>query len=478
VDASENPLELDEDEMRDMVEAALDRVVDHLGSLDAQRAGYDEDPASVARAFREAHPPEEGASLEALLAELFDGALPPSLNTPHPGYLAYIPGGGIFPAAVADLIADAVNRYVGTWFAAPALTQIEANVVEWLCRIVGYPDPAFGVLTTGGSMANQTAITTARRELLGEDTRGAVLYVSDQAHHSLAKSAVLSGFPAENVRSVPTDEAYRLRPDALETAIEEDRAAGRRPFLVVANVGSTNTGAVDPLPAIADVAERDDLWLHADACYGGFFVLTERGRERLAGLDRADTITLDPHKGLFLPYGTGAVLAREGAALKRAHQVTADYIPDPDDGHEVVDFSQHSPELSRDFRGLRVWLPLKLHGLQAFRDNLDEKLGLARQAADGIQAMDGVRLVAEPQLSTLAFRAEPDGIGDEALDRVNRAWLDRVNELGRVHLSGTTLDDRFTLRISVLSFRTHEDDIRRCLEDLETTLDAALATAR
>lgn len=474
----DNPLELDGDEMREMVELAAERVIAHLERLPEQPAANVDDPEAIAEAFHEPEPPEQPTVFETLLDELFDDAIPQSLNTPHPGYLAYIPGGGLFHAAVADLIADGVNRYVGTWFAAPALARLEANVVEWFCRMVDYPEEAFGVLTTGGSMANQIAITTARRETLGEAFLDGTVYVSDQVHHSVTKSAVLAGLPADNVRAVETDTAYRIDPDALAERIQADRDAGLDPFLVVANAGSTNTGAVDPMDRLADVSRAEDVWLHADAAYGGFFYLTDRGRDQLAGMAQADSITLDPHKGLFLPYGTGSLLVRDGQALARAHAVSADYIPDKDPGSGLVDFSQLTPELSRDFRGLRVWLPLKMHGLEPFRENLDEKLDLAAWAAERIAELEHVRVVAEPQLSTFAFRAEPDGIGAEALDALNRAWLDAVNQRGRVHLSGTVLEDRFTLRVSVVSFRTHQANLDRCIEDLEATLPEALEAAR
>lgn len=466
----ENPLELDRDQVSEMIDEAKERILEHLDSLPEQPAGYDEDPETVAQAFHEPQPPQEGVPFEVLMDELFERALDPSLNTPHPGYLAYIPGGGLPHSAIADLVSDATNRYVGTWFAAPALARLEANVVEWFCRMIGYPEEAFGVLTTGGSMANQIAITTARRETLGEAFLDGTVYVSDQVHHSVSKSCVLAGIPEGNVRPVATDEAYRLDPAALEAAIQEDADRGKDPFLIVANAGTTNTGAVDPLDRIADVAGREGVWMHADAAYGGFFVLTERGRERLAGLSRADSVTLDPHKGLFLPYGTGCVLARDGQALDRAHAVSADYIPDQDPESRLVDFSQLSPELSRDFRGLRVWLPVKMHGLGAFEENLDEKLDLAELAADRLREVEHVSVVAQPQLSTLAFQARPPGVEGERLDEFNQRWLEAVNRRGNVHLSGTRLDGDFVLRVSVLSFRTHEEQVRTCLRDLEETL--------
>ncbi|WP_458209215.1 pyridoxal phosphate-dependent decarboxylase family protein [Haladaptatus sp. NG-SE-30] len=462
---SDRSLELSRDEMSQMIDEATEHIVNHLETLPEQSMGNVDEAEAQAERLEEPLP-EEPTSFDEVLDLLFEEAIPYSLNTPHPGYLAYIPGGGLFHSAVADLIADATNRYTGTWFGAPALVRIEMNVVEWFCEMVGYPEESFGLLTTGGSMANLIASVTARRDRLPDDFLDGVIYTSDQSHHSVAKSAVLAGFPPDNVRSIPTDETFQIQVDALEQAIEEDRSSGRQPFLVVANAGSTNTGAVDDIEGLADLCDREDLWLHADAAYGGFFVLTEEGSRRLVGLDRCDSITLDPHKGLFLPYGTGALLVRDGETLARAHAVSADYIPDWESDSGLADFSQLGPELSRDFRGLRVWLPLKMHGIEPFRTNLAEKIELAQWATDQLREMEHVRVVAEPQLSTLAFRLAPPNVDEEQLDALNQELLEAVNRRGRVHLSGTTLDGRFTVRISVLSFRTHQEHLEHCIEDI------------
>jgi aromatic-L-amino-acid decarboxylase len=393
--------------------------------------------------------------------------VPPSFNTASPGYLAYIPGGGLFQSAVADLIADSTNRYTSVYAAAPALAQLEANVIAWFCRIAGFPAAARGTLTSGGSLANWTALVTARRERLPENFLSGVIYASDQSHYSVAKGALLAGFPEGNVREVPTDDRFRMRADALESAIEEDRRRGLTPFLIAAAAGTTNTGAVDPLPELAELASRHGLWLHVDAAYGGFFLLTEEGRRTLRGIERADSIVLDPHKGLFLPYGTGAVLARDGEALRRAHSLTGDYMPGLQNDPDRVDFSQYSPELSRPFRGLRVWLPLKMHGAGAFRRELEEKLALARMAADRLRAMEGIEILAEPQLSLLAFRLAPAGVPEGELNELNHRFLERVNARQRVYLTPTRLRGKFTPRICVLSFRTHRERMEMALEDIE-----------
>jgi aromatic-L-amino-acid decarboxylase len=452
--------------MRRLVEAAMDRIVAHVDSLPEQPASHTAGGARLARSLAEPLP-ESGTPFRKLLDLLFDRAVPRSINTAGPGYLAYVPGGGLLHAAVADLIADSVNRYVGLFGAAPGLAQLEINVIDWFKEMVGFPPEAGGILTSGGSLSALTALITARRERLPENFLAGVVYVSDQAHHSLQKAASLAGFPAANVRKLPTDERFRLRGETLEAAVREDRARGLTPFLAVASAGTTNTGAVDPFDEIAEVADRHGLWLHVDAAYGGFFVLTREGKKVLRGIERADSIVLDPHKSLFLPYGTGALLVRDAEALRRTHSLAADYLPSSRDG---VDFCEISPELTRPFRGLRVWLPLKMHGIGPFRDALEEKLALAKQAWEELERIPGIEILAEPQLSTLAFRLNPGGLATEELNHLNRRFLKRINDRKRVLLTSTLLRGDFAIRICVVSFRTHRERMEMCLEDVRAAM--------
>jgi aromatic-L-amino-acid decarboxylase len=463
ISAMASELELTPQQFRELVAIALDLVTAHLASIPDQpldgTAGDPAGSAALARSLREPLP-ERGADARAVLADLMERVVPHSFTTVSPGFMAYVPGGGLPHAAVADLVADIVNRYVTVWRAAPGLAQIEATVARWLCDIVGYPADALGTLTTGGSLANLSAIVTARRARLGDDDfRDAVIYISDQTHHSVGKAAVQVGFAPRQLRELPTDAEFRLAPASLARAVREDRAAGRRPLLVIASAGTTNTGAVDDLGGLADVAAAERLWLHVDAAYGGFFLLTERGRAVMQGIDRADSVTLDPHKGMFLPYGTGAVLVREGADLRWAFGGTSIYLPEAVDDPAAVNASDISPELSRDFRALRLWLPLKMHGSAPFRRQLDEKIDLARWAADQLRQVPGIELVAEPQLSTLAFRLVRPGMDEPALTRLNRDLLDRINARQRVLLSPTMLGERFVIRICIVSFRTHADRV-------------------
>jgi aromatic-L-amino-acid/L-tryptophan decarboxylase len=466
--ANTSELELDSAALRRLVLLATERIGRFVDGLPSQPAADVAGGAELARALVE-DLPERGTPYEDLLALLFDRVVPKAFNTTGPGYLAYIPGGGLLQTAVADFIGDAVNRYVGVWLAAPGMVQLEANVIRWFCQIVGYPAGASGFLTSGGSLANFGAVVAARHRL-GDDFLRGTIYTSDQAHHSVEKAAALAGFPAAQVRVIASGPQFRIRVAEMESRIAADRRGGFTPCLIVGNAGTTNTGAVDDLDALAEVARRERMWLHVDAAYGGFFLLTERGRRAMPGIARADSITLDPHKALFLPYGTGCLLARDGAALRRAHALTADYLPAMQDADDLTDFCQISPELSRPARGLGVWLPLKLHGAMAFRRALDEKLDLAEWAARELHGLADVEVVAEPQLSTVAFWLRRPGLDADALKRLNHALLERINARQHVHLTGTMLGDRFALRICVVSFRTHMDRMEQCLEDIRASL--------
>jgi aromatic-L-amino-acid decarboxylase len=462
-------LELAGHEMRRLVDQAMERIVDYIESLPSQPATDIEGGAAVARSVMEPLP-EHGAAFPALLDRLFNDLIPKGYNTAGPGYLAYIPGGGIFHSALADLIAGSVNRYVGVWAAAPALAQLEAAVVRWFADLIGFPPEARGLLTTGGSMANFTALVAARRDRLPENFLNGVIYASDQVHHSVTKAAILAGFPEACIREIPSDSRFRIDVEALKRAVREDRNRGFAPFLLVASAGTTNTGAVDDLEAMADIAEKEKLWLHVDAAYGGFFLLTERGRRAMRGIERSDSVTLDPHKALFISYGTGSLVVRNGEALRRAHSVNAHYLPPMQEESDLVDFCLYSPELSRAFRGLRVWLPMKMHGAGAFRQNLDEKLDLARWAVSELRRIPELEIIAEPQLTVVAFRVHRAGLGDEELNSLNRRLLEGINARRRVFLTSTTLGSKFVIRICVLSFRTHMERMEAALDDIRAAL--------
>lgn len=480
------PLEPDRATQEAWLAALSKLALDHVASLDQAPASGRSGPEAIAEANAVSvpipeHPIEGGIER---VCEILSAALPLSLNTAGPGYLAYVPGGGLYAAGIADLVGNLFNRFTGLSGAAVGPVRLEADVLAWLAAQFGYPASARGLLTTGGSLANFSAIVTAREQHFGDsgDLSRAVAYTSSQVHHSVSKSLHLAGIPRANVRAIAVDDAWRMDAADLARWIARDRAQGERPFLVVASAGTTNTGAVDPLAALADLCARENLWLHADGAYGGAFALCPSGREILAGLERADSITFDPHKGMFLPYGTGCLLVRDGQALARAHHSDADYLQDfdaLDRSGEPPSPTEYGPELSRDYRGLRLWLPLMLHGAAAFRDALEEKLALTHRFHDGLrERIEGgapLEIVAAPQLSTVAFRLRrrPDE-PLEIYDHRNAALLAGINAGDHTYLSSTNLPVHdgaaFTLRVCVLSFRTHAARIDACLSDLDAVL--------
>jgi aromatic-L-amino-acid decarboxylase len=402
-----------------------------------------------------APPPEQPGDLETLLDKV-ERAAEHAFETAGPGYFAYIPGGGVFASAASELLTRVTNRYVGLAGPAPALAALEHSVVRWVASVCGLPDGAGGMLTSGGSLANLSAIVAARHSRLGDDLSGGTLYVTDQAHQSVVKAARVAGLPATAVRVVPCTADLRMDVDTATAMVASDRAAGRRPFLVVASAGTTNTGAVDPLPSVAALARREGLWFHVDGAYGGFFRLTARGQSLLAGVELADSVTLDPHKTLFQPYGTGALVVRDPAQLADAHGSEGHYLQDLADHANVPDYADLGPELSRDVRGVRVWLPLHLYGVAAFRAALDEKLDLARLVYEELVDEPALDVPWEPELSVVAFRMGSDAQSRELLRAVNGA--------GRAYLSSTVIDGRFTVRVCIVSHRSHEERVRETID--------------
>ena len=465
------PLEPGPEGMQELGQAALDWVTTFVEGL--ARAPSDGRstaapstgaPSTAAqntlRAALLAEPPEDPSEFGELLA-LFGAAAGPAIETAGPTYLGYVPGGGLYVSALAEFLARSANRFTGLAATAPELAAMEHGVLRWLCRTFSLPRTAGGLITTGGSMATLSAIVAARHDRLGEDFSAGTLYLSPHTHHSAAKAARIAGLPAAAVRVVPTTADLRMDVAAADQMIAADRQAGRRPFLLVANAGSTDTGTIDPLGDLGRLAAREGLWFHVDGAYGGFFQLTGRGRAALSGVAAADSIVLDPHKGLFLPYGTGVLLVRDTAPLRAAHSGDGggdgSYLQDLSGDAELPDFSALSPELTRDFRGLRVWLPLRLHGVGAFRAVLEEKLDLAAHAHADLAGDARLELPWPPDLSTVTFRLRD---GD---DDANLRFLDRINASGQVFSSSTRVGGRVLLRLCILSHRTHLMHVDRAL---------------
>lgn len=452
-------LEPGEDEREILGRQALGHALDYLRALPDAPSNR---PASEVFSRRlDPEFAEGGRDAADILAYVGDSVDNPGFTTASPRFMAYIPGGGLFHSALADMLAAVSNKYSGFASASPGAVRLENVTTRWLADVVGYPQGAAGTLTSGGSIANLTAIVAAR-DARDADGGGAV-YHTRFVHYCVEKALHIAGRGRAPRRLIGTDTAHRMAIDQLEQAMEADLQTGVRPWLVVASAGTVDTGAVDPLPEIADLCRRYGAWLHVDGAYGGLFALCDEGRAILRGIDLADSIALDPHKTLFLPYGTGAALVRDGRHLLDAFSASADYIRPLGESEVGPSPSDLSIELTRHFRALRLWLPLQMAGVSAFRAAQEEKLALARYFHARLQQMDGFDPGPAPNLSVVAFRYLPkEGDADSFNERLMRHLIDE----GRVMLSGTRIDGRYMLRCAILSFRTHIEHVEEVIDAL------------
>lgn len=397
---------------------------------------------------------EDSKELDNLLELLNSEVDRPGLNPASGKHAGYIPGGGLYPSAIADYMAAVTNRYTGVFFSSPGAVRIENMCLRWMCDLLGYPEKASGNLTSGGSIANLIALVVARdhADIKAQKFERAVIYTTRQVHHCVIKAIKFAGLKEATIRTIPMDNQFRMKPGALEEQIASDKKEGLIPLTIFASAGTTDLGAVDPLDEIGDIARQYNLWFHVDAAYGGFFLLTDHGQKVMKGIEKSDSVTIDPHKGLFLPYGSGALLVKDGQKLYDSQHMTANYLQDTLKATEETSPADLSPELSKHFRGLRMWLPLQLFGIQPFRAALKEKLLLTQYFYEKICDIDGIEVGPEPELSVAAFRYVPES-GDP--NAFNKKLVDGIHRDGRVFLSSTHIDDKIYLRIAVLNFRTH-----------------------
>jgi aromatic-L-amino-acid/L-tryptophan decarboxylase len=413
---------------------------------------------------------EEAGDIDELLHLLKENVDTPGLNPASKGHLGYIPGGGIFHSSLGDYLAAITNRYAGVFFASPGAVYMENMLLEWMSGIIGYPNTSGGNLTSGGSIANLMGIVTARDafHLKAKELDKTVIYLSEQVHHSIDKAIRIAGLNECIKRYIPLGQCYRIKSQELENIICSDRKAGLNPWLIVASAGTTDVGAVDPINEISSIAENYKLWLHVDAAYGGFFILCDSGKAVLQGLNKSDSIVMDPHKGMFIPYGSGAVLVKDKMQLLESHHYQANYMQDALTSTDEFSPGDLSPELSKHFRGERLWLPLKIIGLAPFRAALEEKIQLARYFYDKLQAIEGIELGPYPELSVVTFRIIPK-YGDA--NEFNKQVVNEIQQDGKVFLSSTMLDGKFIIRLAVLSFRTHLDTIDLTIDILRNKIE-------
>lgn len=403
---------------------------------------------------------ETGGQLEDLLQELYESVINPGLNPASGGHLGFIPGGGIYSAAWGDYVAAVANSYAGMRLAGPGAVALEHKLIHWMGSLFWTEGHIGGTLCSGGSIANLVAVCTARdaTSLKLNEYHRLVIYLSHQTHHCVQKALRIAGLSDINYRYIPTDDFDRMRVDSLEQQILWDLSQGLCPWLVVASAGTTDTGAVDQLKEIGHLARKHKIWYHVDAAYGGFFKLLPEMQILFEGIEMADSIVVDPHKGLFLPYGLGAVLVKDVTLLYKSHYYKAHYLQDAYLNNDAWSPADLSPELTRHFRALRMWIPLKLHGLAPFKSALREKILLARYASFQLQKIPEIELRLEPQLSVVCFRVR-SVFGDEK----NLHLAEYFRSDGRIFISSTQIEGLTYLRFAILCFRTHLDKIEIAL---------------
>jgi len=459
------PLEPDASQRKTIGQQALDHVLAYLECLPGLPAYFP--PAATPGRLQSLDFPEEGGDFAQILDQIAKTIELPGFTTASPRFMGYIPGGGLFHSVLADMLAAASNKYAGFASASPGAVRLENRVARWLSDVVGYPAEAAGTLTSGGSIANLTAIVAAREARDPEG--GGAVYMTRLAHHCIEKALNIAGRGRAPRRYIDIDANQRMSTTHLAAALKADIAAGIRPWLVVASAGTIDCGAIDPLAEIARLCRQAGAWFHIDGAYGGLFALCDEGRSRLEGINLSDSIALDPHKALFLPYGTGAVLLRNGQHLIDAFSVSADYIEPLGEYGVGPSPSDISIELTRHFRALRLWLPLQAAGVRAFRAAQSEKLALARYFHDRLGSIEGFEVGPPPDLSVIAFRYLPKSAD---ADEFNEQLLRRLVDDGRVLLSGSRIDGNFVLRCAILSFRTHIEHVDEAIMALQEAVGA------
>jgi glutamate/tyrosine decarboxylase-like PLP-dependent enzyme len=457
-----NPeLEFPPERMREIGYRVVDRIVDHLATLRDQPVGAKGDPATLLGALAEPAP-EQGMEFEAVLEQLERDILPNSMHVNHPRFLSYVPGPGNFVGAMADALISGYNIFAGTWISGSGPAAVELATIEWLREICGMPQSTGGLFVSGGTMANLTALAVARHVKLGERPDGATVYFSDQAHSSLEKALRVIGVTGANSRKIPSDPEYRLPMNELARWVAEDRAAGKRPFCVIANAGTTNTGAIDPLRELSAFCRQQDLWLHIDGAYGAAAAISERGRKLLAGIELADSLSLDPHKWLFQPFEIGCVLMRDISHLRDTFRILPEYLKDTQQYSSEFNFTDHGLQLTRSFRALKLWMSIKVFGMAAFRAAIDRGFEQAEFVEARLRGMPGWEIVTPAHMGIVCFRYA------NADDAAHMRLVQKVLQDGFALITSTVLRQRSVLRTCTINPRTTNEDIEQSLERLNT----------
>ncbi len=464
-DGTRSELSLSPEHMLELAERAARLTVARVDGL-PREAAWRGAPRGELAPLLGGPPPEEGRPPEEVLDRAVRDVLPFAARVDHPRFFAFVPSSATWPGVLADFLGSGFNIFQGTWLGSSGPSTVELSVIDWFRGWIGYPEGAGGLFTSGGSAASLDAFVAAR-EAAGAPARPTV-YMSDQSHTALVRAARIVGVRPEHVRMIPSDERFRIDMEALAKAVERDREAGLDPIAICANAGTTNTGSVDPIDELADLAEELGIWLHVDGAYGGFAVLTERGRALFRGLERADSIAMDAHKWLYQPFEAGCLMVKDVRTLDRAFSVRPEYLQDADWGTENPNFGDRGLQLTRSFRALKVWMSVQTFGVGAFRRAIDRTLDLAEQCAAYVRGSEVLELAHPASLGVVCFRVRsPRGASDAVVERLNERVQARVVDSGFAMMSSTRLKGAYALRFCILNHTTTWTDVRETLERLE-----------
>ncbi len=453
------------EEMRTSGRQAVELVVGFLESLRDSTAFELATADEMAQTFPDL--PEQGRPIEEVLREASEKILRLRVKPSHPRFFAFVPGVGNYAGALADFLAHGQNVFTGSWMEACGPTFVEAQLVEWLCGVIGYPSGASGVFVSGGSIANLTGLAVARDAVLGEDGLShGVVYLSDQTHSSVERALRLIGFARRQIRKLPSSGNFQLPIAGLIKQIEADVRQGLRPFCVVANAGTTNAGAIDPLPELARLCKQRGMWLHVDGAYGAAAALCGEGKSALAGLELADSVALDPHKWMFQPFACGCILVKQGTLLPRTFHMRPEYLEDVG-GKGEINFWDYGPELTRPFRALKLWVSLQVFGIAGCRQAIEHGFHLARFAERAVQAMPQWEICTAASMAIITFRFAPSGWTEERTSAVNREIGLKFSHSGHGFVVSTILKGRTVLRMCTINPRSTEEDVRETLAALD-----------
>jgi glutamate/tyrosine decarboxylase-like PLP-dependent enzyme len=440
---------------------SLDWLLQHLDDLPQQPVGRRATGTEMHGLLSEP-PPRQGIGFARAFAEFRDKIAPYAMRLNHPRFLAFIPSAPTFYSAIGDFLCAGTNFFCGVWIESAGPSQVERVVLDWFGQLLGLAPGSRGLLTSGGSEANLTALVTARETLAFDDRKRAVLYLTEQRHASMDRAAKIIGLSAAQVKPLAVDRDYRMRVDVLVDEIVRDRTEGRLPWLVCANAGATNTGSIDPLATIAGICRQEQLWFHIDAAYGWPAVLVPEEAASLAGIEQADSVTLDPHKWLAQSFESGCLLVRNGSLLIKAFHIRPDYMQDVTGEADEVNFADQGLSLTRRFRALKVWLSLKTLGLDWFREVVRRSCQLAELAQLLLERAGCFEILCSRRLGIVCFRFWPKADPDSAaLDQLNLALVEDLRLSGVGFISSTRLDERTALRFCFVNWRTTAEDIER-----------------